>query len=62
VQNILPPIQVTPVTIETPLGVNTNAITITAPQLRATTIGVTVTSQNPNVAIPQGAVNGALTL
>ena len=62
VENILPPITVTPTTIETPLGVNTNVVTITAPQLRSTAIGVTITSQNPNVAIPQGAVNGALTL
>lgn len=62
VQNILPPIDVTPSAIETPLGVNTNMVTITAPQLRSTAIGVTITSQNPNVAVPQGAVNGALTL
>ena len=62
VQNILPPITVTPSAIETPLGVNTNVVTITAPQLRSTAIGVTITSQNPSVAIPQGAINGSLTL
>lgn len=62
VQNILPPITVGPATIETPLGVNTNVVSITVPQLRSTAIGVTITSQNPNIAVPQGAVNGALTL
>ena len=62
VQNILPPIEVAPIAIETPQGVNTNVVTITAPQLRSTAIGVTITSQNPNVAVPQGAINGSLTL
>ena len=62
VQNILPPIAVAPATIEAPLGVNTNVVTITVPQLRSSAIAVTIKSQNPSVAIPQGAVNGALTL
>jgi hypothetical protein len=62
VQNILPPISVSPVTFEIPAGVNTNVVTVTVPQLRTNGIAVTITSQNPTVATPQGAVNGALTL
>jgi hypothetical protein len=62
VQNELPPITVSPATIETPKGIGTNVVTVSVPQLRSSTIAVTVTSQDPSVAIPQGAVNGVLTL
>ncbi len=62
IANILPPITVSPVTIETQSGVNTNVLTVTVPSLRTTNIAVTITSQNPSVAVPQGAVNGVLTL
>jgi len=64
IQNIVPPVAVSPATVETQMGVNTNVVTVTVPRfLNATkAVTVTVTSQNPQVAIPQGAVNGALSL
>ena len=62
IQNILPPIAVSPATLETSQGVNTNVITITAPQLRTNAVSVTITSLNPSVATLQGATAGVLTL
>jgi hypothetical protein len=69
IQYILPPLTVVSTSsaqaagsIETSLGVNTNAFLVTVPQLITSPLAVTVTSQNPNVAVPQGGSNGALTL
>jgi len=62
IQNILPPIAVSPAAIETQQGVNTNVITVTVPLLRTNTVTATITSQNPSVATPQGATAGVLTL
>jgi hypothetical protein len=62
IQNILPPITVSPATVETQQGDNTSAVTITVPALRSSTIAVTIASQDPKVAVPAGAVNGVLTL
>jgi hypothetical protein len=62
IQNVLPPIEVTPSSIEAVQGVNTNSLEITLPPLRTSAINLTITSQNPSVAVPQGAVNGALTI
>jgi hypothetical protein len=69
IQNNLPPISVAatsvaqlPGSIETMLGVSTNTFLVTVPQLISSPLGVTITSQDPKVAIPQGAVNGALKL
>jgi hypothetical protein len=62
IQNALPPIAVSPATIEATQGINTNVVTITMPPLRTTNMTLTVTSADPKVAIPQGAVNGVLTL
>jgi hypothetical protein len=69
IQYVLPPIDAAttssaqaPTSIETMLGVDTNTVLVTVPLLITSPLGVTITSANPNVAVPQGAVNGALTL
>jgi hypothetical protein len=69
VSNILPPVSLAatgaaqqPTSIETMLGVNTNTVLVTVPQLITSPLGVTITSQDPKVAVPLGAVNGALKL
>ena len=64
IQNAVPCIGAAPRTIATAQGVNTSVVTVTIPRLLNATeaVDVTVTSQDPSVAAPAGAVAGALTL
>ena len=64
IENAVPCIGAGPRTITTAQGVNTSTVTVTIPRLLNATqaVEVTVTSQDPNVAAPAGAVAGALTL
>lgn len=70
IENIVPPVSVTtlatdvPNSITTPLGVDTNTVTITIPRFLTTSKAATVsiTSQDPKVAVPAGAANGTLAL
>ena len=64
VENVFPPITAAPSAVSTILGVNASFVNVTIPRLlnTANSVAVTVTSQDPNVAIPEGAVGGKLTL
>jgi hypothetical protein len=64
IENAVPCIGAGPRTITTAQGVNTSTVTVTIPRLLNATeaVEVTVTSQDPNVAAPAGAVGGVLTL
>jgi hypothetical protein len=64
VQHNYSTVQVSPTSINALANVNTNTVTVTVPRLLVANkaMNVTVTSLNPSVAIPAGAVNGALTL
>ncbi len=64
VKNIYPEMAVAPNKVSTTLNISTNQVQVTVPKLlvAANAVKVTVTSQNPAVAIPEGAVNGVLTL
>jgi hypothetical protein len=64
VENLLPCITVSPVSISTRTGNNSNEVTVVIPKLlnAASAATVTVTSSNPSVAVPHGAVGGVLTL
>src|SRR5439155_9981867 len=57
-------IQASPLDIITPRGQSSATVTITVPTLLNSTnaAAVTVRSLDPGIAIPQGAVNGSLTL
>jgi len=64
IANVYPPVSVAPTSVSTFVNLNTNTVTVTVPKFLAATkaMNVTVTSQNPSVAAPVGAVNGVLTL
>jgi hypothetical protein len=64
VENTLPCITTSPVDVPLNLGQNTETVAVTIPRLlnAGGPASITVTSRNPNVAIPQGAVGGVLTL
>lgn len=60
IANTLPCITATPSDISTVQGDNGNQVKVTIPKLlNGITTSVTVTSRNPAVAIPEGAVNGS---
>lgn len=64
VENVLPCITSSPASVSQTLADSGKSINLTIPQLLndAATVTVTVTSRNPEVAVPAGAVNGVLTL
>lgn len=64
VQYVVPCTTVAPVSISMTSASSGKTATVTIPQLLndAAPVSVTVTSANPNVAVPAGAVNGKLTL
>ena len=64
IENSLPCTTVGTPDLSLNLGQNTETVTVTIPKLlnAGAAAAVTITSRNPNIAIPQGAVNGALTL
>jgi hypothetical protein len=64
VQNAVPCISAAPRAITTARGDNSNVVTVTIPRLLNATqaVNVTVTSADPSVAAPEGAVGGSLTL
>ncbi len=64
IENTLPCIQVSPSTVFMNQADSGQTVDVTVPVLLndAAAISVTITSQNPAVAVPAGAVNGALTL
>lgn len=64
IENVLPCTTVSPAYTSMNVGQPGRQATVTVPQLLndAAPVTVTVTSRNPSVAIPAGAVNGALTL
>lgn len=64
VENTLPCITTSPVDLPLNLGQNTETVAVTIPRLlnAGGPASITVTSRDPNVAIPQGAVGGVLTL
>ncbi|MCL4176449.1 MAG: hypothetical protein KJ072_01705 [Verrucomicrobia bacterium] len=64
VQNAVPCVSAAPRSITTAQGDNSNVVTVTIPRLLNATqaVNVTVTSADPSVAAPEGAVGGSLTL
>jgi hypothetical protein len=64
IENVLPCIAATPQIVSMTGAESGHQITLTVPQLLNDTapVTVTVTSRQPNIAIPAGAVNGVLTL
>ena len=64
IENVLPCITAAPSDLSVIAGQTTNSITVAIPRLLNVTAdaSVTVTTTDPNVAVPQGAVNGSLTL
>jgi hypothetical protein len=64
VENAIPCINAAPTSITTAQGASTEMITVTIPRLLNATepVEVTVTSNNPDIAAPAGAVGGSLTL
>ncbi len=64
IENVLPCITAAPSDLSVITGQTTNTIAVTIPHLLNATAdaSVTVTTTDPNVAVPQGAVNGSLTL
>jgi hypothetical protein len=64
VQNAVPCISAAPRSVTTARGDNSNVVTVTIPRLLNATqaVNVTVTSADPSVAAPEGAVGGSLTL
>ena len=64
IENVYPPIAVSPTGISTATGVNTNLVAVTIPRLLSATsqVKVTVASSDPSVAFAEGASNGSLTL
>jgi hypothetical protein len=63
IENVLPCVKVDPADVSAEQGFNGSIVKVTIPRLlNAVTTRVTITSQNPAVAVPEGAVNGALTL
>lgn len=64
IENVLPCVQVAPTTMLALQGDSASTITVTIPTLLnvSAPANVTVTSRNPAIAEPVGAVNGALTL
>jgi hypothetical protein len=64
IENVLPCISVSPPSVSMTLASTGSDVTVTVPQLLndAAPVAVTVTSRDPQVAIPAGAVNGVLTL
>jgi hypothetical protein len=64
IKNMFPPIKAAPTAVSTIMGVNAYFVTVTIPRLLnlANPVAVTVTSENPAIAIPEGAVDGKLTL
>ncbi len=64
VENSLPCITLAPTELSLTQGQNTETVTVTIPRLlnAGAAVAVTVTSRNPAVAIPAGAVNGVLTM
>ena len=64
VENVLPCTQVSPVSVSMTQVEAGRAVSVTVPALLhdASPLAVTVTSQNPAVAVPEGAINGVLTL
>ena len=64
VENVLPCINTAPDDVWTVLGNDTNTVAAAIPVVLnvAADATVTVTSSNPNVAVPEGAVNGVLTM
>ncbi|PYJ97213.1 MAG: hypothetical protein DME23_16675 [Verrucomicrobia bacterium] len=64
IENVLPCISAIPTSVSAIVGQTTNTVTVTIPKLLNATspAAVTVTSSDANVAVPQGAVNGSLTL
>jgi hypothetical protein len=64
IENAVPCIGAAPRAITTAQGVSTNVVTVTIPRLLNATeaVNVTVTSDDPGIATPTGAVNGSLTL
>ena len=64
IENVLPCVSATPASLSAIVGQSTNTVTVTIPKLLNATspASVTVTSSDASVAVPQGAVNGSLTL
>lgn len=64
IENVLPCIQASPQILTMTGADSGREVTVTVPQLLNDTapLSVTITSRSPNVAVPTGAVNGALTL
>lgn len=64
IENVLPCVTVAPTTMLALQGDSASTITVTIPALLNVSgpANVTVTSRNPSIAEPVGAVNGALTL
>jgi hypothetical protein len=64
IEHVLPCISVSPQSVSITVADTGNQVTLTVPQLLndAAPVAVTITSQNPGVAIPAGAVNGVLAL
>jgi hypothetical protein len=64
VENAIPCIGAAPRAITAAQGSNTNLVTVTIPRLLNADqeVQVTVTSNDPDIAAPQGAINGSLTL
>ena len=64
IENAVPCIGAAPRSITTAQGVNTSVVTVTIPRLLNATeaVNVTVTSDDPSIATPAGAVNGSLIL
>jgi hypothetical protein len=64
IENVLPCINVSPSDFTTIQGDSGSSVAVTIPKLLSSTgdAKVTVTSRNPNVAVPQGAVSGSLVL
>jgi hypothetical protein len=64
IENALPCVAASPPSVSMTAADTSKQVTVTVPTLLhdAAPVSVTITSQNPSVAIPAGAVNGALTL
>ena len=64
IENVFPCITVSPTDFSTIQGDAGSSVTVTIPRLLSVSgdVRVTVTSRNPSVAEPEGAVNGSLTL
>lgn len=64
IESVLPCIRTAPQDVWTVLGDDTKRVAVTIPTMlnAAADATVTVTSSNPNVAVPEGAVGGTLTM